>query len=42
MSKEINDNSFQFTLNKGAKAMERAKDEALDLVAVMVRFIEGD
>ena len=41
-AKEINEyNSFQFTL-KGANAMERAKDEALDLVAVLIRFIEGD
>ena len=41
-AKEINEyDSFQFTL-KGANAMERAKDEALDLVAVLIRFIEGD
>ena len=41
-AKEINEyNSFQFTL-KGANAMERAKDEALDLVAVLVRFLEED
>lgn len=42
MAKEINEyNSFQFTL-KGANAMERAKAEALDLIAVLIRFIEGD
>lgn len=41
-AKEINEyDSFQFTL-KGANAMDRAKDEALDLVAVLIRFIEGD
>lgn len=42
MAKEINDNSFKFTLNKGANAIERAKDEALDLIAVLIRLIEGD
>ena len=41
-AKEINEyDSFQFTL-KGANAMERATDEALDLIAVLIRFIERD
>lgn len=42
IAKAINDyNSFKFTL-KGANAMEQAREETLDLIAVLIRFIEED
>lgn len=42
MIKEINQGFYEFNLEKIVQHHEQARKEALDLIAVLVRFIEGE
>lgn len=42
MTKEINDCYFSKTVSSQIKHKKLAQNEALDLIAVLVRFIEGE